>query len=348
VSRLTLERIGELAGVSRSTVSRVINNREGVSNRVRQRVLKVIEETGYRPHAAARSLAAQRTQVLGLVIPRSVQSFFADPYFPLLIQGIAHACNVHEYTLSLFMFHSEEEEHDLYPRVLSRGLLDGVIVSSFVEEDPLIPLLLESDMPFVMDGRPLIAGAINYVDVDNVAGARNAVAHLIRHGRQHIGHISGPLNTAVGLDRRQGYGEALARRGRVLKDELVVESDFSETGGYQACRQLLAVGVDAIFAASDKMAFGALRALHEAGRGVPEDVAVVGFDDLETAAISHPPLTTVRQPIRETGAMAVEILLDIVENGREPARQSILSTQLVIRKSCGAFDRTAKQGKGGG
>lgn len=338
MSQLTLEKIGELAGVSRSTVSRVINNHEGVSSRVRERVLEVIEETGYRPHAAARSLAAQRTQVIGLVIPRSVQSFFADPYFPLLIQGIAHACNDHGYTLSLFMFYSEAEEHDLYPRVLSRGLLDGVIVSSFVEEDPLIPLLLESKMPFVVDGRPLVPGPINYVDVDNVAGARNATAHLIRLGRRRVGHISGPLDTSVGRDRREGYAQALARRGRSLDGELIVEGDFSETGGYEACRQLLRIGVDAIFAASDKMAFGALRALREAGRRMPEEVAVIGFDDLEAAAISHPALTTVRQPIRENGASAVELLLDVVANGQETARQIILPTQLIIRESCGALN----------
>lgn len=336
MENLTLEEIGKRAGVSRSTVSRVINNHSSVSPDVRQRVLQVIEETGYQPHAAARSLAAQRTRVIGLVVPRSVQAFFADPFFPRLIQGIAQACNARDYTLSLFMFHTEEEEQDLYPRVLSRGLIDGVIISSSLEDDPLIPRLLESRMPFVIQGRPLVRSAVNYVDVDNTVGAHNAVTHLIRLGRRQIGHIAGPLNSGVGRDRRQGYVNAHLGRGLPLNEALIVEGDFSETGGYLATRQLLNRGVDAIFAASDTMAFGALRMLREMGRRVPDDVALVGFDDLEAAALTQPPLTTVRQPIRQTGIAAVETLLDILENGSEPIQRVILPTQLIIRQSCGA------------
>lgn len=336
MQNLTLEEIGKRAGVSRSTVSRVINNQENVSAEVRRRVLEVIEETGYQPHAAARSLAAKRTRVIGLVIPRSVQAFFSDPYFPRLIQGIAQACNAREYTLSLFMFHTEADERDLYPRVISRGLTDGIIISSSLENDPLIPLLLDSDIPFVIHGRPLVSAAVNYVDVDNVGGAHNAVTHLIRSGRRRIGHIAGPQNASVGRDRREGYVNALVERGLAVRDELIVEGDFSETGGYRAAQRLLATELDAIFAASDMMAFGALRALQEAEHRVPEDVAMVGFDDLDAAAITRPPLTTVRQPIRQSGVTVVETLLDVVENGADPVHRVILPTQLVIRESCGA------------
>lgn len=336
MQNLTLEEIGRRAGVSRSTVSRVINNHSSVSPNVRRRVLKVIKETGYQPHAAARSLAAQRTRVIGLVVPRSVQAFFADPFFPRLIQGIAQACNAHEYTLSLFMFHTEAEEQDLYPRVLSRGLIDGVIISSSLDDDPLIPRLLDSNMPFVVHGRPLVSGAINYVDVDNTVGAHNVVAHLIRLGRRRIGHITGPLNTAVGRDRRQGYINAHLARGLPVDEDLIEEGEFSETGGYLATRRLVDKGVDAIFAASDMMAFGVLRRLREMDCRVPDDVAVVGFDDLEAAALTQPPLTTVRQPIRRAGITAVETLLDILENGADPVQRVVMPTQLIIRESCGA------------
>jgi LacI family transcriptional regulator len=336
MSNLTLEEIGERAGVSRSTVSRVINNHASVSASVRQRVLQVIKETGYQPHAAARSLAAQRTRVIGLVVPRSVQAFFADPFFPRLIQGIAQACNANEYTLSLFMFHSEAEEQDLYPRVLSRGLIDGVIITSSLEDDPLIPRLLQSDMPFVTIGRPLVSAAISYVDVDNMVGAHNAVTHLIRLGRRRIGHITGPLNTAVGRDRRQGYVNAHLGRGMQVDESLIIEGDFSETSGYRAAHRLVNEGADAIFAASDTMAFGVFRALREMKRRVPEDVAIVGFDDLEAAGLTQPPLTTVRQPTRQTGIAAVETLLDIVENGDDLVRRLIMPTQLIVRESCGA------------
>jgi LacI family transcriptional regulator len=220
--------------------------------------------------------------------------------------------------------------------VLSRGLIDGVIISSSLEDDPLIPRLLESNMPFVVHGRPLVEAPVNYVDVDNTVGAHNAVSHLIRLGRRRIGHIAGPLNTAVGRDRRQGYINAHLRRGVPVDDDLIVVGDFSETGGYRATRRLVERGVDALFAASDTMAFGALRMLREMGRRVPDDVAVVGFDDLEPATLTQPPLTTVRQPTRQTGTAAVETLLDIVENGDEPVRRVIMPTQLIIRQSCGA------------
>lgn len=333
---LTLEEIGRLAGVSRSTVSRVINNQESVRPEVRDRVRRVIQETGYRPHAAARSLAAQRTNVLGLVIPRSIQAFFADPYYPRLIQGIAHGCNVHRLTLSLFMFYSAEEEEDLYPRVLSRGLIDGLIIASSVQDDPLIALLLESQMPFVLVGRPLSTAPINYVDVDNVSGVQNAVRHLVRLGRRRIGHIMGPQNSAVGRDRRQGYINALVERGLSVDESLIVSGDFTEAGGFEGARQLLAAGVDAIVAVSDKTAYGALRALREEGASVPEDVAVVGFDDLDASSLTEPPLTTVRQPVHGTGVVAVETLLDVMENPGGPARQIILPTQLIVRDSCGS------------
>ena len=348
MQNLTLEEIGRRAGVSRSTVSRVINNQESVSDAVRQRVLQVIKETGYQPHAAARSLAAQRTHIIGLVIPRSVQSIFTDPYFPLLIQGIVKACNAHQYTLSLFMFHSEAEEKELYPRVVSRSLTDGVIIASSQAGDPLIPRLLQSHMPFVLIGRPLDAGKpriqrpgveeqneASYVDVDNVVGARNAVTHLVRHGRQRIGHIAGSQKTSVGVDRRQGYIDTLMERGLPVRDEWIVEGDFLEASGYLAAQKLLARGVDAIFAASDKMAFGAQRALREAGLG-PADVAVVGFDNLEDAATAQVPLTTVRQPIRQIGVIAVETLLDLIENRESAPQRVLLPTQLIVRESCGS------------
>lgn len=336
MASLTLEEIGKLAGVSRSTVSRVINDQENVRPEVRDRVLRVIQETGYRPHAAARSLAAQRTSVIGLVVPRSAQSFFADPYYPRLIQGMTQACNAHHFALTLFMCHSEKEEEDLYPRVLSRGLIDGLMIASSVQDDPLIPLLLESQMPFVLVGRPLHPAPINYVDVDNVVGVQNAVRHLIRLGHRRIGHIRGPLNSAVGRDRRLGYVNAHVERGLSVDESLIAPGDFSESGGYQAARRLLAAGVDAIVAVSDKTAYGALRALREAGRAVPEDVALIGFDDLEASALTEPPLTTVRQPIRATGVVAVETLLDVMDNPGGPPRQVILPTQLIVRESCGA------------
>jgi LacI family transcriptional regulator len=333
---LTLEEIAKLASVSRSTVSRVINDSPRVSADVRQRVQAIIDRTGYQPDAAARSLVTRRSGIIGLVIPRAVQALFTDPYYALLIQGIAQGCNAHDYTLTLYLFHTEHEEQKLYPRVLRNQLVDGVIITGSLVDDPLLPQLIDHQVPFVMIGRPPAPEA-SFVDTDNVAGAYQAVSHLARLGYGRIATITGPAATTVGLDRRQGYLNALRDRGLAFDAGLVVEGDFTEAGGYFAMRQLLPARPDAVFAASDMMALGALRALREAGLSVPGNVAVVGFDDLPAAAYADPPLTTVRQPIRQTGTQAVEILLDLLNNPTQSARRVTLTTDLIIRSSCGSL-----------
>jgi LacI family transcriptional regulator len=174
------------------------------------------------------------------------------------------------------------------------------------------------------------------VDIDNVGAAYGAVSHLIRLGRQRIAMIAGPSTSTVGIDRREGYLRALKENGRPPEKSLVVEGDFSEESGHQAMRQLLNARVDAVFAASDMMAVGAMRAAREAGCRIPEDVAFVGFDDLPFATMSEVQLTTVRQPVAQFGARAVELLRDLIENGIEPPRHVIMDTELVIRSSCGA------------
>ena len=336
MSKLTLEKVAELAGVSRSTVSRVINHHPSVRPAVRERVQKVIDETGYHPDPAARSLANQRSGIIGLVIPRAFQFLFTDPYYPRLLQGIAQACNTHNYILSLFLFHTEDEEQKLTPKLLRQQLVDGVILSALPTDDPLVNQLIENQVPTVMIGRPLDTQVISYVDVNNVAGAYEAVTHLLELGCQRIATITGPLNTTVGLDRRQGYLTALADHNIPIDEALIIEGDFREAGGYQAVQQLLPHTPDAILVASDTMALGTLRALREAKLSVPGDVAVIGFDDLPFAATADPPLTTVRQPIHRQGLKTVELLIDILNNDLHPPRQFTAPTELVIRQSCGA------------
>jgi LacI family transcriptional regulator len=336
MSSLTLEDIAKRAGVSRSTVSRVINNQPNVRPEVRKRVWCVVEETGYQPNLAARSLASQRTSIIGLVIPRSVQVVFTDPFFPRITQGITQACNQADYTLSLFLLHTQEEERKLYPRITRPGLMDGVIVQVGHMDDNLIPKLVETNgMAFVVAGRPVNAPNASYVDVDNVTGSCNAVLHLIRLGYTRIGTITGPLTTATGVDRFEGYRNALNQRGLTIDDLLIAEGDFTEAGGYFAAKHLLQQNPKALYVASDMMAIGALRAIRESGLSVPDDIAVIGFDDIPAAAISDPPLTTVRQPVRRMGMQLVESLLDIIENGNAPPRRVVFDTKLVIRESCG-------------
>lgn len=336
MSDLKLEDIAKLAGVSRSTVSRVVNASPNVSLAARKRVEKIIQNTGYHPNAAARSLASQRTHMIGLVIPRTTSAFFTDPYFPQLTQGVAFACNDHHLTLSLFLVGNQNDEDEITPRISRRGMLDGILIQSGTSDDRLLKRLQSSQVPCLVMGRPLVDEAVNYIDVDNIRAAKQATKHLIGLGYQRIGMITGSKNSSASIDRSEGYRQAMQESGREVEAALIVEGDFSENSGYIAMEKLLPSKPDAIFAQSDIMAIGAMRAVQEVGLKVPQDIAFVGFDDLPIASVSAIKLTTIRQPITHFGIKAVELLIDIIEKGAKPAKRLILDTELVIRESCGA------------
>jgi LacI family transcriptional regulator len=336
---LTLEKVGKLAGVSRSTVSRVVNGHPNVRDEVRERVWQVIRETGYQPHAAARSLVTRRTRILGAIIPETVTTLFVDPFFPLLLRGITETCNAHNYHLMLSLLNGPPRQDELYRRLVHSGHLDGVLVASARMDDPLIPQLLHDDVPFILVGRHSDS-RVGYVDVDNVAAARMAVEHLIRLGHKRIATITGPLSMASGEDRLVGYRQALEAHRIPVEDELIVEGDFTEDSGAVGMQRLLPASPSALFAASDSMAVGAMKALREADLRIPEDVALVGFDDVPIASAIEPALTTVRQPIERLGSMAADLLLNLVEDPSDteaPAHRLILPAKLIVRDSCGAM-----------
>ncbi len=337
MKRLTLEEIGRRAGVSRSTVSRVVNGHRDVSADVKERVLAVVADTGYRPNSAARSLASSRTGVLGLVIPSNVHSLFDDPYFGRLIQGITKASNAADQTLALFLFEDEREETEMYPRVISNSLLDGLILTATRMGDPIVERLRVDGVPFVMVGRP-DSDSIPYVDATNQRGAFDATMHLIEHGRRRLGSVAAPSNTTAGVDRRSGFMAALASAGIPLEEGLVVEGDFSERSGLEAMTRVLEAEPDAVFCASDTMAVGALKAIVRAGLRCPEDVALVGFDGLADANQTNPSLTTMYQPVVETGEAAVALLLDVVDLGSVAEPRKVLPTELIVRRSCGCSE----------
>jgi len=332
---MNLEEVARLSGVSRSTVSRVINHDPNVSQATREKVLQIIKQVNYHPNAAARSLAAGRTRILGLVIPMGVTALFTDPYFPLLIQGVSSACNAHDHSVMLWLADPEYERRTIR-QIMHSGLIDGVIVASTLMDDPVVEALIGSDIPFILVGRYPMDESVSYVDVDNRNASREAVTHLLRLGRRRVATITGPQNMIAGADRLQGYIDALRARGMASDPELIADGDFTEAGGYAAMQRLLPRQPDAVFVASDAMALGALRALRDNGRRVPEDVAVVGFDDMPFAARTEPPLTTVRQTTPRTGGVAAETLIDMITAPDGQPRRIVLPTELVIRASCGS------------
>jgi len=300
---LTLEDIARLSGVSRSTVSRVINEEENVKDQTRQKVMQVINSYNFQPNLAARGLASGRTNVIGVVIPASVTVIFTDPYFPQLLQGVSAVCNTREYSVMLWLSEPEYERR-MISRILHNGLVDGVLVASIPMNDPIIESIVESKMPYILIGRHPSA-AVNYLDVDNVQSSRKATMHLVRLGYKRIATITGIQNQISGYDRYQGYLKALQDSNFPSRPELVAEGDFTEEGGYKAMMRLLKYKPDAVFVASDTMAYGAMRALREANLRIPEDVAIVGFDDLPNSSKTIPPLTTIRQMPSMMGSRAV-------------------------------------------
>jgi LacI family transcriptional regulator len=255
-----------------------------------------------------------------------------------LLRGATEACNAHRYQLLLSLFDDPARQEEMYQRVLRSGYLDGVIVASTSLDDPLIPNLLRDRIPFVSVGR-YPNERVHYVDVDNVAGARMAVEHLIRQGHQRVATITGRLDMAHGQDRLEGYRQVLKAHRIPVEEELIVEGDYTENSGMVAMQQLLSNSPSAVFIASDMMAIGALRALRQVGLEAPQDIALVGFDDIPIVSAIEPALTTVRQPIGRMGSMAIEVLLSVLEGSSEEealAHRIILPPELVVRASCGS------------
>ena len=327
---INLETIAKRAGVSRSTVSRVVHNRPNVGPATRARVLAVTQTLD--PHLARED---DPTPTLGLVIPRGVATLFTDPYFSLLVQGISSACKANHYALMLWLADPEYERRTIH-QLIEGTHLDGVIVVSNLVNDPVVQVLLARGVPFILIGRDLIHRRVSYIDIDNQNSARELVTHLLRLGRRRVATITGPQNMIAGADRLQGYLLALRDHGITPDPNLIVEADFTEAGGDAAMGRLLPFRPDAVFGASDVMVVGALRAIREVGLRVPEDIAVAGFDDVPIATLIDPPLTTVHQPITRAGTVAVETLVELVKHPHSPARRIILPTEIIIRSSCGS------------
>ena len=330
----TLEAVARAAGVSRATVSRVVNGSPRVSPAIRRTVETEIERLGYVPNRAARSLVTRRSDSIAVVIPEPSNRLFSDPFFPRLLRGISGELSARDLQLVLLAPESPADAARV-ERYLAAGHVDGVLLVSLHGDDPLPARLTARGLPVVVGGRPPEHAQASYVDVDNRQGARAAVAHLADHGRRVIGTIAGPADMGAGIDRLAGWRDAVRSAGLRADDDLAEHGDFSQQGGALAMERLLGrrPDVDAVFAASDLMAVGALQALRAAGREVPGNVALVGFDDSPVALLTDPPLTSVRQPIEEMGREMARLLIRTAAEPATATRRVVLTTELVVRRS---------------
>jgi LacI family transcriptional regulator len=329
----TIKEIAKMAGVSRSTVSRVINDDENVSERTRVKVQAIIDEMGYQPNPVARSLIGGRTHVLGLVVPMIVSSLFRDPFFSLLAQGISSACTMNNYTLMLWLMEPNYEKRTS-ENILNNRLIDGIIVASSKIGDPLIEGLISRKVPLVQIGRNDCPD-VSSVDADNIQGAVMAVRHLFSTGKTQLATITGQMALYSGRDRLTGFKHGLQENKLPILNERIAYGDFTEESGYAQTKVLLSkTEFDGLFIASDMMAIGAIQAIQEAGLRIPEDIAIVSFDDIPTAARHQPPLTTIRQPIQQMGSIAAQTLIDQLEqNETGTPRRIVLPTELKIRQT---------------
>jgi len=326
-----LAEVARAAGVSKSTVSRVINGEPYVSPKARDAVRQAIARLGYSPNQAARTLAGNRANCIALVVSEPGSRVLADPFFAGVLRG-AYAELAGKRVQLVLMMSKEGDEQDLV-NYLCGGHVDGVLVVSLHGQDPLPRTLIDAGLPAVVGGRPLGAGGVPYVDSDNFNGAVAAARHLVSGGRERIATIAGSQDMAAGIDRLSGWKRGLGQAR--LPADLVAHGDFTPEGGAAAMTELLdrAPDLDAVFVASDVMALGALRTLRERGRRVPQDVAVVGFDDLLTASAAEPPLTTVRQDVEQLGRTLTWRLMAELAGEDDLPPFVLLPTALVVRSS---------------
>lgn len=339
----TIRGVAERAGVSIATVSRVFGDHTAVSGELRLRVEEAARALNYRPSRAARALRVGTSQAVGVVIPD-----LENPFFTAVVRGIEGVLQAAGYTLLLA---NSDEDVARERRILETLRADGVAGIIFVPingardayRDVLAPPL-----QVVAVDRSAVSLRTDLVTVDNVDGTRRGVAHLLALGHRDVALLGGPSRHSTAKERERGYCEALRAAGRPIRQELVYHGDFRESGGYEGMKALLALPrhPGAVFVANNLMTLGAFRALHEAGVRVPDELALVGFDDMPWATSLNPPLTAIGQPSQEIGSSAADLLLDRIARPDRAVRHLILATNLIERASCGASARPARTATG--
>jgi LacI family transcriptional regulator len=330
--RPTIFDVARTAGVSYSTVSRVVNDYAHVNETTRERVQAAMRELGYVAHVTARALASGRTQAIGLLAQE-----IDNPFFSVVIKGVDQAVSLADYDLLLCTTHSRREKEAEYVARLSHGMVDGLLIVLPTGLPEYVAQLRAEEYPFVLIDHDSDAPGCNVVNAANRAGTTEGIAYLISLGHRRIGFITGRQDVGAARERLAGYRDALAEAGIRADDSLVATGDFLEARGREAALELLALPdpPTAIFASSDAAAFGVLGAARDAGLAVPGDLSVLGFDDIVEASYVGAALSTVRQPLREMGRVAVQRLISLLDDPAQPDARLVMDTELVIRQTTG-------------
>lgn len=327
---VTIVDVAEASGVSYSTVSRVVNNKENVKKETRERVLRAMEELGYEANLQARSLAGGRTNIIGLLVVD-----LATQYMSAIIRGMDEVLAANRRELVLYTTHHRLSKESAYVNMLARGVADGMVIVLPREPESYLSALRQRDFPYVLFDQMSINEHDLSVTAANEEGGYAATRHLIDLGHQHIGMITGLMDMVSARHRLDGYRKALDDHGIPYDEELVYEGDFTEASGVCGAEYLLALPQPptAVFASNDESAVGFMEVLRARNLRVPDDISIVGFDDVPIAKLVTPQLTTVRQPLVEMGRRAMQMLIDLIEKPEEKQHSIVLPTELIVRES---------------
>jgi LacI family transcriptional regulator len=342
--KATIKDIARLAGVSATAVSMALKDHPRISRTTRERIADIAKKLDYWPNSVARSLKSNRSGTLGIVI-----TSIMNPFYPELAKGIEDKAMERGYSIILCSTNYDASRQRYFVNILRSKGVDGIIFSSVEIDDPHIVPLVEDGFPLVLVNRrtrnKLLEKKIDYVVLDNVAGGYMAMDHLYRLGHRRVALIVGSLTTSTAVERTEGAQKALLDCGLTIDPRLVIECNFSWERAYQATIGLLSLShpPTAIFAQNDYMALGVREAILDSGRRIPQDVALVGFDDIAASAIRGVDVTTINQKKYEMGALAVDILIQKIEGKGGPVKQIVLPPEIIIRGSCGWRLREAEQ-----
>ena len=329
----SIKDVAKKANLSVATVSRVMGNKEHVTEKTRKKVEAAIAELNYQPNVTARRLRERKTNCIIVIVPDICNTFF-----PEVFRGIESVAMKRDYRVLLEDIQNDVEIERKIFNSLPQKQVDGVISLTAKTERKIIESVAD-EYPLVIAGQFLEDTEIPHVGINNFKAAQDAVEHLLKLGHTRIAHISGPIGRSIFMDRMRGYCSALERAGLEADSQFIFYGAHTFESGYELAGQIMRLEdpVTAIFAGSDEMAAGAMKALKAAGKRIPEDYAVVGFDDVRIASIVEPEITTIYQPKQEMGAKAMEMLFDIMDGKTLENNRVILEHKLMIRQSCGAF-----------